>query len=97
MERTPEAWGETASGSPAGIEGFGEGSLLVGRDAAGRKSLTHRVRSGPLHGQGAAFVYGVYEPRRRPYMSRPENQMRPEISRTVEDIQQAIALLRRHL
>jgi len=27
----------------------------------------------------------------------PERRMRPEITRTVEDIQQAIALLRRHL
>jgi hypothetical protein len=39
----------------------------------------------------------VYETPPAPYISRPENRMRPEIARTVEDIQQAIALLRRHL
>ena len=36
---------------------------------------------------------GVYEPPPGPYIT----AMRPEITRTVEDIQQAIALLRRHL
>jgi len=40
----------------------------------------------------------VYEGLFGPYMTATgERRMRPEITRTVEDIQQAIALLRRHL
>ena len=39
----------------------------------------------------------LYEPAHAAYMTRRRIPMRPEIERTVEDIQQAIALLRRHL
>ncbi len=46
--------------------------------------------------EGGLFYEGL-RTRPAPLYHRPENIMRPEITRTVEDIQQAIALLRRHL
>jgi hypothetical protein len=39
----------------------------------------------------------VYAPLFAPYISGRRDCMRPEIERTVEDIKQATALLRRHL
>jgi sulfite reductase alpha subunit-like flavoprotein len=39
----------------------------------------------------------LYERSGAAYISGRREHMRPEIQRTVEDIQQAIALLRRHL
>ena len=39
----------------------------------------------------------LYERPRRTYISARRIPMRPEIARTAEEIQQAIALLRRHL
>src|SRR5262249_25598651 len=59
MERATRrliAKGESASASPAGIEGFGEGSLLVGRDYRWPEVAHAPDQADPC--TGAVFVYG---------------------------------------